>query len=141
MRVRIHGHHLPGATCGAYHGVQVGLQRRREVVELHPADVEAVTWEFDADVQVRPDGTPDVRGPFVHGRPGDRFLYLCWVATGAGTSATPAGFRRAKLMLDVVDPDLLAADATLVGELGLTLPDGTPVCAAVRPPRITWSAG
>ena len=37
----------------------------------------------------------------------------------------------------MLDPDLLAsaAGATLTGALGLTMADGTPVCAAVRPPR------
>ena len=72
----------------------------------------------------------------MHGRPGGRFLYLSW--GGVGPDGHRAMFRRAKLMLD---PDLLAtaAGATLTGALGLTMADGTPVCAAVRPPRIAWT--
>jgi hypothetical protein len=139
MRIRVHGHDLPGTTCGPYTDVQVGVQRRREVVELHPGDAASVVWEFDVDTLVRPDATPDVRGPFVHGRPGDRFLYLSW--GGADPTGGFTMFRRAKLMLDVVDPALITPDTTLVGVLGLTLPDGTPACAAVRPPRISWSTG
>lgn len=53
-------------------------------------------------------------------------------------------FRRAKLMLDGVDPATLRAAArsgTLLGRLGLTDVRGGPLCAAVRPPLVTWSAG
>ena len=53
--------------------------------------------------------------------------------------------RRAKLMLAAVDAEQLraaeASDQPLIGSLSLTGEDGTPVCAAVRPPAITWSVG
>ena len=77
-------------------------------------------------------GAPDVRGPFVHGRPG------AGSSTCRGAASDPTGTARcsarAKLMLD---PDLLAAaaGATLTGALGLTMADGTPLCAAVAHPR------
>ena len=71
----------------------------------------------------------------VHGRPGARFVYLSWRGTAAGG---PQMFRRAKLMLD---PALLdrAAGRTLVADVRLTMADGTPLCAAVRPPAVEWS--
>jgi hypothetical protein len=52
-------------------------------------------------------------------------------------------FRRPKLWLDAVPPDVLgqALDlGLLVGRLGLTDPKGNPRCAAVRPPVIEWSS-
>jgi hypothetical protein len=52
-------------------------------------------------------------------------------------------FRRAKLMLDAIPPNVIdsAADlGFLVGRLGLTDGKGHPLCAAVRPPLIEWSA-
>jgi hypothetical protein len=113
----------------------VGVQRGREVVDLHPADADAVVWAFDvADVRDRA-GAADVRGPYVHGRPGARFLYLSWGGVGPDG---PGMFRRAKLMLA---PELItaAAGGSLTGELGLTARDGTPLCAAVRPPAIAWT--
>ena len=72
------------------------------------------------------------------GRPGARFLYLSW--GGIGPGGLHAMFRRAKLMLA---PELIAAAAgrTLTGELALTAADGTPVCAAVRPPAVEWTIG
>ena len=112
------------------------MQRGREVVDVHSADEAPVRWAFDVAEVPGPDGGVDVRGPFVHGRPGARFLYLSWDGVdGAGGRAM---FRRAKLMLN---PALLAdaAGATLVADVRLTMADGTPLCAAVRPPAVTWS--
>jgi hypothetical protein len=50
-------------------------------------------------------------------------------------------FRRAKLMLDAVDVGLLDPNGRLVCTLALTGGDGSPVCAAKRPPQLAWSAG
>ncbi len=135
-RIEIRGHGLPGRECAGRAEVAVGVQRGREVVDVHPADADAVVWAFDVTEVPDRAGGSDVRGPFVHGRPGARFLSLSW--DGLGADGTRAMFRRAKLMLD---PALLAAaaGATLVAELALTAADGTPVCAAVRPPAVAWS--
>ncbi len=65
---------------------------------------------------------------------------------GAGT-VDKAGsftlFRRAKLWFDAIPPAVIdsALDlGLLVGRLGLTDRNGNPLCAAVRPPLIEWSA-
>ena len=53
-------------------------------------------------------------------------------------------FRRAKLMLDGVPPDVLrraVETGTLNGRIGLTDEKGNPSCAAMRPPLIEWTAG
>ncbi|MFJ4846738.1 DUF5990 family protein [Streptomyces sp. NPDC088733] len=150
MRIRIEGHDLPGRTqrCGpegsVYEDVHVAVQRRNrpgELLDLQPADAAAVTWTLDC-VAVPAAGGTDVKGPHVQGGPGGRFVYLTWGALDGAGGFTM--FRRAKLMLDAVDPDMLAAAAgsgLLVGSLGLTDGGGHPLCAAVRPPRIVWSAG
>ena len=46
-------------------------------------------------------------------------------------------------MLDAVPADFLVAADTggLRGRFPLTMPDGSPLCAAVRPPTINWSVG
>jgi len=118
--------------CPVIPGVMVGVQRGSEVVDEHPADGSTIRWLLD----VRLVAGPDVRGPFVHGRPGGRFLYLSWRRDPGGM------FRRAKLMLDAIPDDLLSAaqESGLRGHVGLAMPDGSPLCAAVRPPRITWAA-
>ncbi len=131
MRVRIEGTDLPGATYG-----QVGIQRGREVIELQPADSATVTWSFEVDVRTTPGGEIDLRGPYVQGRKRDRFVYLSW---GRAEGGVLTMYRRAKLMFDAIDPSTFTDTGTLVGRLGLTAKDGTPRCAAVRPPAITWT--
>lgn len=117
------------------------MQRRKEVVDRIPVNADRAVWELEVESR-EVDGFIDVGGPWVHGRPGARFLYLAWGSTGTGVFA---GFRRAKLMFGDIPGDLLrsAASATdtavLVARLGLTGPDGGPRCARVKPPDITWS--
>ena len=88
------------------------------------------------------DGHVDFRGSAVHGKRGDRFLYLTWGAVGADGSFEM--FRRAKLMLDRVDPAVMqqAIDSPggLTATVQLTDAKGCPRCARVDPPAIEWSA-
>ncbi len=128
-RVRVE---LVGVDGPVLIGVMVGMQRGADVVDEHPADGREVRWQIEARLVAG----PDLRGPYVHGRPGARFLYLTW-------SRAPEGmFRRAKVMLDGIPADVLVAagESTLQGRVTLAMPDGSPVCAAVRPPMVTWTA-
>ncbi|MFI5493762.1 DUF5990 family protein [Actinoplanes sp. NPDC051859] len=144
MLIRIEGDDLPGLRGGAEAdalrrgNVHVGVQRKTDVVDRFPADAAAVHWELEiASREI--DGLLDVGGPWVHGRPGARFLYLSW---GAVDDSDFAMFRRAKLMFGDIPTDLLRAAhdgaGPLTGRLGLTGPDGGPRCARVRPPDIQW---
>ncbi len=144
VRVVIEGVNLPGRRCAVgegYDNVHVGVQFRKEVVDLHPGDAASASWSFEVDARDVPDGI-DFYGPHVQGRRGERFVYLSWGTVDADGVFTM--FRRAKLMLSAVDPVVIAAargaEARLVGRLGLTGGDGGPRCAAVRPPGIDWSA-
>jgi hypothetical protein len=117
MRVRIVGTELPGIG-----EITVGVQKGRETVDRVRGDADRAVFEFEIGVR---DGDP--RGPYVHGRRGERFLYLVWERDGVM-------FRRAKLMLAPVD---LTAEG-VTGELLLTDSCGGPVCAQTR---VTWSRG
>ncbi len=124
----IEGQDLPGRTFGPYADVHVALQVRSDPAGPVPGDAASAHWETEVRVV---DG--DFRGPAVHGRRGERFLYLTW--------GSPAGddwgrFRRAKLMLDPAYADA----SVLVGTLALTDEKGGPRCARVVPPAIAWSA-
>ena len=137
MQIRIEGAGLAGREFGEYRNVHVGVQRRgapAELLGVAPADRAAISWVLDCEVR---DGEP--RGPFIQGRPGARFIYLCWVAV----DPVPVGFRRAKLMLDSVPTETMSTACevgVLVGALNLTDRRGWPICAAVRPPLIEWSS-
>ena len=145
MQIRIVGTQLPGRECGAgdnfpgYSNIHVGVQRksrRDELLDLHPGDAASAEWTLDCSV----DGS-DVRGPHIQGPPGERFIYLSWGSVDDSGRFTM--FRRAKLMLADVPPDVLVAAATsgtLVGTLGLTDAKGHPLCARVKPPMIRWSS-
>jgi hypothetical protein len=144
VRIRIEGHDLPGARPGAaadalrFGNVHVGVQRKSEVVQRVPVAAASALWEFEISSR-DVDGLLDVGGPWVHGRPGARFLYLSW---GSVDGESFAMFRRAKLMFGDVPTELLRAahdgDAVLTGALGMTDHLGQPVCARVTPPAITW---
>ena len=138
MRIRIEGTDLPGSTCGpspqrpdGHHNIHVGVQRKQEVVDLVAGDADEAVFEFDVPVKNGKFG-----GPFIHGRDGQRFVYLSWGVVEDGVFHM---FRRAKLHVDHIDTG--AADGhTVEGRLGLTDAKGHPLCASVRPPRIAWSA-
>jgi hypothetical protein len=148
--IRIEGVDLPGRSCacnpdspGGYQNVHVAVQRRNrrdELLGLTPGDAAVATWTIDCAPARIADGF-DLKGPYIQGPPGARFIYLSW-----GTVSAPGDyqlFRRAKLWLDGVPAKVLAAAVgagLLVGRLGLTDGKGNPLCAAVRPPQIEWSA-
>ena len=145
MDIRIVGVELPGRTCAdprpgglEYENVHVGVQRRKDVVDLVPGDAPDAEWNLTVDT-VTKDGALDQRGPFVHGKRGDRFLYLSWGTVDDADHFEM--FRRAKLMFGDIPPEFVAPDAALTATVTLTDGRGGPLCARVRPPAIAWRAG
>ncbi|GAA4636952.1 hypothetical protein GCM10023196_088850 [Actinoallomurus vinaceus] len=150
MLIRIEASQLPGRDCGqapgfpGYRNIHVGVQRRdrpAELLDLHPGDAPSAAWELEVTTTATETGW-DLRGPYVQGRPGSRFVYLSWGAVNSDGHF--AMFRRAKLWFDAIGLDVLDAAVSsglLVAQLGLTDARGHPLCAAVRPPLIEWSAG
>jgi hypothetical protein len=149
VTIRILGHDLPGLRCAGlpgisrpvYDGVHVGVQRKHDVVEMIPGDAPEACWTLQVDVVPGRDGGLDVRGPWAHGKPGERFLYLSWGERDALGHFQM--FRRAKLSLTTIGDDLLQraldSGAAIEGRLGLSDKHGHPLCASVRPPAIAWS--
>jgi hypothetical protein len=150
VQLRIEGFDLPGRSCGpspdvpaGYRNVHVGVQRRNrrdDLLDLIPGDASSASWTLECTVVRSPTGV-DIRGRYVQGPPGGRFVYLSWGTVDDDDAFTL--FRRAKLWLDAVPPPVLATaveSGLLVGRLRLTDRKGKPVCAAVRPPAIEWSA-
>jgi hypothetical protein len=148
ITIRVRGHTLPGLWCGArvdgvpdpYGPVHVGIQRKREVIEITPGDASEVVFEFSVEIKEK-DGVVQFHGPFVQRRLPEQYVYLSW-----GEVKAPGEFnmfRRAKLHLTTISPDLvkqaLDDEAVLEGTLPLTDRRGDPLCASVRPPVIQWS--
>lgn len=140
LTLRIVGHDLPGAACGGFRHIHVGTQRGSEPDQLVSADAAGAVFEIPVETVAAGDGTsdgaPDFRGPYVQGRRGARFVYLTWGELPPGGDF--AMFRRAKIFLADVPAELLGA-GTVETRLGLTDAAGMPLCAAVRPPMLTWT--
>lgn len=147
MEIVIRGQNLPGRdfrNAGVpIHNVHVAVQVRQAPEGLVRADAERAEWRIDVRVAVADDGALDFAGPAVHGRRGDRFLYLTW--GDVGDEGSFAMFRRAKLMLDRVEPALvreaLDTGRPLVATVDLTDGFGGPRCARVDPPALAWALG
>ena len=145
MRIVVIGTDLPGRTFFDPDGmplgnVHVGVQVGTEPAHLVRGDASDARWEVDVRTVVDRDGAFDFRGPVVHGKRGERFIYLTW------GNVDDAGafhmFRRAKLMLNRVDPDLMrdASDhGSLTARVRLSDDHGAPRCARVDPPAIIWA--
>jgi hypothetical protein len=146
VKLRIVGTELPGATFhdegfteSTWERVHVGVQRGREVVDLVRADAQEAVFELEVDVRPGRDGRPDFFGPWVHGRPGKRFLYLSWGSVGDDGSFDM--FRRAKLWLSQAEDALAgAAGGELEARLRLTDGRGGPTCGGLAPGLVEWRA-
>lgn len=145
LTVVVDGFDMPGRLCapadaGARYGnVHVGVQRAREVIDLVAGDAAAASWTLEVTVKHLPDGL-DFGGPFVHGRRGQRFLYLSWGVAEGGAFEM---FRRAKLLFADAGPATLATAAeagSLRCRVRMTDACGNPRCARVRPPDAVWTA-
>lgn len=148
MQITIHGRELPGRKfCSSdgrpYDDVRVGIQVRKEPESLVPGDATSACWDVEVDAILDGEGAIDFRGPAVHGKRGERFLYLTW--GNIGEDGVFEMFRRAKLMLNRIEPELVkTADQEkrpLIGEIRLSDEHGSPRCARVDPPDLTWSVG
>jgi hypothetical protein len=135
MNIVVRGTEPPGRTFAAYGDVYVGVQVGRDPDGMVPADSPSPEWPLTVRMV---DG--DFRGPAVHGKRGDRFLYVTWGDRAGGVFHM---FRRGKLMLDRIDPAVVASavesGGTLVATVSLTDEKGGPRCARYDPPAIAWT--
>ncbi|WP_420642198.1 DUF5990 family protein [Candidatus Leptofilum sp.] len=129
---------LPNIAAGQ---LQFGIQRGKTVVsvqDIHP-DVVRLTVELEATAVPKPDHTFDWKGPFVHGRPGERFLYLNW---GREQANGWHNVRRAKIPLRLIPTELVetavAQNKILHGTLTGLARDGGPIAASVK--TVQWQA-
>ena len=123
----------------ADHGVLFGLQAKHGIDDPVPA------WQsttFHTEVEVRTsDSDPDFAGEHVHGRRGDRFIYLSW---GLPDQTEPfVMFARAKIKLAHIPPELLERALerrpALRAEMQATNVKGQPASGTIKPPAIVWS--
>ena len=126
---------LESPPPGVDYGLQKGGGNNYEVTQKQRSKTGDLQFEFDARLKEGKDGLPVLLGPFVHGPPQERFVYLD-IGTYAGQTNTPWG-RRLKIPLrgltwDMVKQALRAAHLLETRVPG-TAKDGSPTCATVKP--------
>jgi hypothetical protein len=141
VQLRIVGRRLPGSSWSGRSGIHVGVQRDDLVVDLVNGDEGEAVFDVVLDVvDSGDDGVPDFRGDCVHGRRGERFVYLSWGEVDAAGNF--AMFRRLKLhltpMVEQFPAASLLAAKKIQAVLELTDTRGRPLAASVRPPWVTW---
>ena len=119
--------------------VLFGLQSSRGVDDPVPATA-STDFRTEIDVRTTRDGV-DFAGEHVHGRRGDRFIYLAW---GLPDQTEPfVMFARAKIKLAHIPPDLLEQAREhgqgLRAELEATNANGQSASGTINPPAIRWS--
>ncbi len=138
--VRIVGRRLPGSSWSGRNGIHVGVQCGAEVIGLVIGDSADAVFDIDIDIVADSSGEPDFRGPFVHGRRGERFVYLSWGEVD--DTGTFAMFRRLKLhlapLVELSSAETVVAAKKIQAVLELTDTRGRPLAASVRPPWVTW---
>lgn len=138
--MRLIGEGLQGPGGDGPNGLQIGIQRKSEVVDVVPGTAPRATFSLHVDI-VANDDALDFRGPYVHGPRGDRFLYLSWGEVDQ--DGTFGMVQRMKIRLGVIDRALieraLEHRATLQGTLPLVDGAGRPLSGSVAPDRITWA--
>jgi hypothetical protein len=141
--LRIIGRRLPGSTWSGRDRIHVGVQCGVDVVGLVPGDAADAVFDIDLEIVDGSDGEPDFRGPYVHGRRGERFVYLSWGEIR--DDGNFAMFRRLKLhlspLLEQFSAESVLGARRIQAVLELTDTRGRPLAASVRPPWVTWRLG
>lgn len=150
MWLRIEGYDLPGRVCAAggdfpgARNVHVAVQRKDkpgELLDVQPGDAGCVAWELECEAFTDADGTLTLRGRHIQNRLGGRFVYVSWGEVD--DQGAFHMFRRAKLLLSRVDPQVMAAavaSGTLVARMRMTDAKGHPAISHMQPPNLVWSA-
>ena len=118
---------------GVDYGLQKGGGSTFEVVQKQRSKKGNLEFEFSARVKEGKDGEPVLLGPFVHGKPQERFAYLD-IGTIAGQADSP-WTRRMKIPFRDITWELLkkASRSGLETRVPGTAKDGSPTCATVKP--------
>lgn len=125
---------LENPVSGVQYGLQKGKGNNYEAVQNQIGNGKDLLFEFPVAVKCLPNEPPVCTGPFAHGIPLDRFVYID-IGTAAGQSGSPWS-RRMKIPLTGITESLINSvtpQSALVTKVPGTGKDGCPNCATVKP--------
>ena len=127
---------LERPTSGVEFGLQKGRGSAYETVQKQKANGGNLQFQFNVKYKQDKNKAIVLSGPFVHGTPNDRFVYID-IGTYAGQINSPWS-RRLKIPLSDITPEMidqLLSDPELIIETSVpgTGKDGGPNCATVKP--------
>ena len=132
ITLRIHCHEVPGVRFGERTAVRLGIQKGQDVVDDVLAEGDGVIFTATLRVGVLKTGKPNFLGPYAHGKPEERFLYLCW---GERMAEQWNPFRRAKVPLTHLNWHGLdkswETGEPIILSVGMTDSRGGPACGSV----------
>ena len=140
FHICLHCYNFPKNRFDGSNDIYVGVQQKKEVVM--DTSIASETKDFIIPIQVKPnkEGQPNFSGEFVHGKVGDRFVYLVWYNKNG---IEKAGFRRAKIKLAPITwkqiERSIQEDEPINAKVNLTDHKGGPVCATLKPTNLEWA--
>lgn len=140
VTIRLHCIDFPGRDFDGKADIKVGPQKGDEVVDDVFGDAKQADFLFDLRVERNAKtGKPNFLGPYAHGKPGERFLYLCW---GVRNGRLFQMFRRVKIHLSQLDWATVETAARtkrpIDATVRLTDTKGGPLCASAKAEHIEW---
>ncbi len=117
--------------CDGRRDIRVDLQTKTGQKPGAPAGRNALRFLTSVKVKSAGDGTQDYSGEAVHGKRGERFLYLSWSGEKGGIREM---FRRAKIHLrelTLAQTEMGLHGSILVARIHAVAKDGGPACASV----------
>jgi len=140
FQIHLHCYNFPKTNFDDKGTIYLGVQQKKEIVMDTPTTI--ASKDFIVPIQVKPakDGQPNFLGDFVHGKVGDRFLYLVWYRKNG---VHKEGFRRAKIKLAPIIWEYIEKaiqfNKPIEAKINLTDNKGGPVCATLKPTNIEWA--
>jgi Family of unknown function (DUF5990) len=112
-------------------GLQQGGGNDYQTIQIQRSTTGDLSFEFSVRVREGKEGQPNFLGPFVHGSPQERFVYID-IGTYAGQQNTQWS-RRLKVPLKSITWDLIKKGGTVETHIAGTGKDGGPTCATPKP--------
>lgn len=145
ITVQIRCYHLPETAAD----LRLGIQKGQDVIEDVPATTSEVIFVVPLTLKTPKregaasgtgsDAGYDFAGAFVHGKVGERFLYLCW---GTRYGDAWGGVGRAKFPLRYLSTakinEALETGQPIHVAVDMTDVKGRPICATLPPQSLTW---